>query len=168
MHSINPAPIVITEEIIVKGLLYRYGNSVRTAEQFETIMKIEKSIGHANLKLIDEVMGICHVAVGAYESEIKAAAGVLLSYLKFKEPKNGVFDTLQAMYQGGPLYAGDLPSKAEKSRLMDEGCCVMVVTKGNLGDYALNWKGYYLYKVMTSSKIKEIEQLQLKETINHV
>lgn len=65
--------------------------------------------------------------------EYKQAAMDLLAILK----TNHLLDTFIALYQNGPLDAGDLPSKKERDILMQCGLCVPVISKG-LWKYALS------------------------------
>ena len=57
-------------------------------------------------------------------------------------------DTLRACYQKGPLYDGDLPSKAGRNGLVEKGMLVQVIVRGEDGYNACNSKGFWAVKLL--------------------
>jgi hypothetical protein len=54
------------------------------------------------------------------------------------------FDTLYALLDRGPLDAGDVPSKAGLAELIEHGCAVTIIAKGEHA-YAATYKGKDLF-----------------------
>lgn len=54
-------------------------------------------------------------------------------------------DTLVALVEGGPLWPGDLPSKAGRADLVERGYAVMVVVAGQDGYTAATYAGRDAY-----------------------
>lgn len=65
----------------------------------------------------------------------------------------GAIDTLVAAFRTGPLDTGDLPSKSGRTILVKNDLMTMVVVKGQDGFYALNMRGYYIYKLYQFAKV---------------
>ncbi len=54
----------------------------------------------------------------------------------------GAKDTLIALVKNGPLYDGDVPSKAGRDELIDLGLCGKAVVKGEHGYQVANYRGW--------------------------
>lgn len=62
------------------------------------------------------------------------------------KPMTGAeIDTLVALVEGGPLWPGDLPSKAGRADLLERGYAVMVVVAGQDGYTAATYAGRDAY-----------------------
>lgn len=61
-------------------------------------------------------------------------------------------DTLSAMYEHGPLFDGDVPSKSARNILVTDGYAARVVVNGEDGYNACTYKGRDLYKVLQAEK----------------
>ena len=72
--------------------------------------------------------------------------------LKFIETalQTNNLDTLRALFKSGPLFDGDLPSKAERDWLVENGYCEKVVVKGEDGYNACTHKGAWLNRCLDS------------------
>lgn len=57
-------------------------------------------------------------------------------------------DTLVALVEQGPLWDGDVPSKAGRNSLLEKGLAVRVVVKGDDGWQAATYAGRDAYKAM--------------------
>lgn len=93
---------------------------------------------------------LLHIDCNSYESEYLEGNKIIEDAKRmYNHPKEwgGIYDTINALFHNGPLTAGDLPSKGAKAILVQYGYCTMVVVKGEDGNYALNMKGYYLFKI---------------------
>lgn len=58
----------------------------------------------------------------------------------------GEIDTLVALVEEGPLWDGDVPSKAGRDALISSGLAVRVVVKGEDGNTAATYAGRDAYK----------------------
>jgi hypothetical protein len=56
--------------------------------------------------------------------------------------------TLQACHNKGPLYDGDVPSKAERDELLRNTLLSKVVVRGDQGYNACTQKGFWVLKVL--------------------
>lgn len=93
---------------------------------------------------------LLHVDSNSFESEYLEGNKIIEDAKRmYNHPKEwgGIYDTINALFNNGPLTAGDLPSKSAKAVLVQYGYCTMIVVKGEDGNYALNMKGYYLFKI---------------------
>lgn len=57
-------------------------------------------------------------------------------------------DTLVALVERGPLWDGDVPSKAGRDSLLSQGLAVRVIVKGEDGWQAATYAGRDAYKAM--------------------
>lgn len=65
---------------------------------------------------------------------------------KSSENKDGFcLDTLTALVENGPLWDGDVPSKAGRDELLATGYAARVLVKGEDGFTAATYKGRNLY-----------------------
>lgn len=64
----------------------------------------------------------------------------------------GMLDTLIALVEEGPLWAGDVPSKVGRDRLIAEDLAVPILVKGEEGHTAANYKGRDAYKAHYSPR----------------
>jgi hypothetical protein len=62
------------------------------------------------------------------------------------ELNGGEIDTLVGLVEQGPLWDGDVPSKAARDSLIDRGLAVRVVVKGEDGHTAVTYLGRDAYK----------------------
>ncbi len=93
---------------------------------------------------------LLHIDSNSFESEYLEGKNIIEDAKRmYNHPKEwgGIYDTINALFHNGPLTAGDLPSKGAKAILVQYGYCTMIVVKGEDGHYALNMKGYYLFKI---------------------
>ena len=93
---------------------------------------------------------LLHIDCNSFESEYLEGNKIIEDAKRmYNHPKEwgGIYDTINALFNNGPLTAGDLPSKSAKAVLVQYGYCTMIVVKGEDGNYALNMKGYYLFKI---------------------
>ena len=63
---------------------------------------------------------------------------------------SGERDTLRAAYILGPLWDGDVPSKAARDNLLENGIIEKVIVKGEGGFNACTYKGADVYELMTA------------------
>ena len=61
-------------------------------------------------------------------------------------------DTLQAAYKLGPLWDGDVPSKAARDNLLSNGVIEKVIVKGESGFNACTYKGAEVYRLMIAMR----------------
>lgn len=59
----------------------------------------------------------------------------------------GERDCLYAAYKNGPLFDGDVPSKAGRNSLLEKGYMAKVVVKGEDGFNACTHKGAWAYRL---------------------
>ena len=59
-------------------------------------------------------------------------------------------DTIRALFRHGPLEDGDIPSKAERDWLLENGFCEKVVVNGQWGFNACTHKGAWLNRCLDS------------------
>lgn len=93
---------------------------------------------------------LLHIDSNSFESEYLEGNKIIEDAKRMYNHPNewgGIYDTINALFNNGPLTAGDLPSKSAKAILVQYGYCTMIVVKGEDGNYALNMKGYYLFKI---------------------
>lgn len=57
-----------------------------------------------------------------------------------------IIDTVTALFERGPLFDGDVPSKSERDWLLENDYCEKVVVKGEDGYNACTHKGAWLYR----------------------
>lgn len=57
-------------------------------------------------------------------------------------------DTLIALVERGPLWAGDIPSKRQRGELIQQGLAVLVVVNGEDGFTAATYAGREAYVAM--------------------
>ena len=57
----------------------------------------------------------------------------------------GQLDTLVALVENGPCWDGDVPSKAARDELIDQGLAIRVVVKGENGYTAATYTGRDTY-----------------------
>lgn len=86
------------------------------------------------------------------DSEISYAYEVIH---RLRTLTGGVVYTLVAAYKDGPLFDGDVPSKAARDTLVKEGYMVRIVVKGEQGYNALTYKGRDLYNLIQADITKE-------------
>lgn len=77
--------------------------------------------------------------------EIKAACDLII---RVQTMDAGERDTIIAAFTKGPLFAGDLPSKAARNVLVEDGFMVHVVVKGEDGFNACTHKGAWAYRLI--------------------
>lgn len=77
--------------------------------------------------------------------EIKSACELII---QVQGMDNGQRDTIRAAYRSGPLYDGDVPSKAARDELLQGGFIAKVVVKGEDGFNACTYKGMWAYKLI--------------------
>jgi hypothetical protein len=58
----------------------------------------------------------------------------------------GEIDTLVALVESGPLWDGDVPSKASRDRLIERGFATRCVVRGEDGWQAATYRGRDAYK----------------------
>lgn len=77
----------------------------------------------------------------------------------------GEVDTLVALVENGPLWDGDVPSKAARDSLLQLGFAVKVVVKGEDGWQAATYRGRDAYKAMFghSDTIKEAKAYRVAQ-----
>lgn len=63
-----------------------------------------------------------------------------------ENPNGYCVDTLVALIENGPLWDGDVPSKSGRNGLIESGCAVRVISKGEDGYTAATYLGRELYK----------------------
>lgn len=86
------------------------------------------------------------------DSEISYANEVIR---RLRTLTGGVVDTIVATYKNGPLFDGDVPSKAARDALVKEGYMARIVVKGEQGYNALTYKGRDLYNLIQAGITKE-------------
>jgi len=57
-------------------------------------------------------------------------------------------DCIKAAFARGPLYDGDVPSKAGRDWCLEQGLIAKVIVRGEWGYNALTYKGAWVYKVL--------------------
>ena len=60
----------------------------------------------------------------------------------------GAISTLDALYTEGPLFDGDVPSKAGRDLLVEKGYAAIIIVKGIEGYNACTQKGYWAYQLL--------------------
>jgi hypothetical protein len=65
-----------------------------------------------------------------------------------RELDSGARDTLKALYAHGPLFDGDVPSKAGRDQLLTKEFAVKVVVKGEMGYNACTYRGSLALRLM--------------------
>lgn len=74
-------------------------------------------------------------------------------------------DTLIALVENGPLWDGDVPSKTGRDTLINIGCAVRVVVKGEDGFTAATYRGKDAYKEMfnNAATIAEAKAIRIAQ-----
>lgn len=70
------------------------------------------------------------------------------------------FDTIIGLFQNGPLYDGDVPSKTERDWLVKNGLAAKVIYKGEDGYQALTYEGAKCYRIILAQKRFEVVKQQ--------
>lgn len=67
-------------------------------------------------------------------------------------------DTLRAAYLNGPLFDGDVPSKAGRNDLIGKGLIAKVIVKGDDGFNACTQRGFWAKRVLDAiySEVKDV------------
>jgi len=79
------------------------------------------------------------------KSEIVHACEAIIAAQSFNACER---DTLRAAYKNGPLWDGDLPSKAGRDELVSKGFMERIVVKGEDGYNACTLRGAMVYKAI--------------------
>ena len=77
-------------------------------------------------------------------TELKAACELII---EVQAMDGGERDCLYAAYKNGPLFDGDVPSKAGRNSLLEKGYMAKVVVKGEDGFNACTHKGAWAYRL---------------------
>lgn len=77
-------------------------------------------------------------------AELKAACELII---EVQAMDGGERDCIYAAYKSGPLFDGDVPSKAGRNRLLEKGYMAKVVVKGEYGFNACTHKGAWAYRL---------------------
>lgn len=77
-------------------------------------------------------------------AELKAACELII---EVQAMDGGERDCLFAAYRHGPLFDGDVPSKAGRNSLLEKGYMAKVVVKGEDGFNACTNKGAWAYRL---------------------
>lgn len=99
---------------------------------------------------------ISHDATLSTDSEL-ATACRLIVYVQ--SMNSGQRDTLKAAHNKGPLWDGDVPSKASRDALLEAGLIEKVVVKGEQGFNACTYKGADAYLIITAIQHSETPQI---------
>lgn len=83
--------------------------------------------------------------------EIKGACELIILA---QDLTGGEVDTLEACYENGPLFPGDLPSKTGRDSLRIKGLVSTVVVKGQDGYEACTQKGSWVYRLMNAHRVR--------------
>lgn len=65
-----------------------------------------------------------------------------------RNAKGNAADTIRAAFTRGPLYDGDVPSKAGRDWCLEHDLISKVIVKGEWGYNALTYKGAWVYKLL--------------------
>lgn len=84
--------------------------------------------------------------------EIKSACELII---EAQEMNSAERDCINASYENGPLFDGDVPSKTGRDRLLDKGYMVRVVVKGEDGYNACTLKGAWAYRLLKAGVCSE-------------
>ena len=76
---------------------------------------------------------------------IKAACELIIDVQRMN---SGERDCIYAAYKNGPLFDGDLPSKAGRNSLLENGYIAKVVVKGEDGYNACTYKGAWAHRLL--------------------
>ena len=77
--------------------------------------------------------------------ELKHACELII---RVQSMNPGERDTIRAAWKHGPLFDGDVPSKASRDELVKEGFIAKVVVKGQDGYNACTYKGQRVYRLI--------------------
>jgi len=96
------------------------------------------------------------------EEQIESLNLILLA----EQTREKALDTLVGLFERGPLYDGDVPSKSERDWLLQNDLAAKVVVKGEDGYQALTYRGAWCYRLWKAQKRYEksiIDQLRAQE-----
>ena len=100
------------------------------------------------MDITDAMLEVIHTSRElAVEDELKDAEELIR---KTADLDSAARDTLAGIYERGPLWAGDLPSKMGQGVLLRQGFAVQVVMKGEDGYTACTYDGQSAYKLLKS------------------
>lgn len=77
--------------------------------------------------------------------ELKRACELII---EVQAMDGGERDCLRAAYRNGPLFDGDVPSKAGRNSLLEKGCMAKVVVKGEDGFNVCTHKGAWAHRLI--------------------
>lgn len=78
-------------------------------------------------------------------AELKSACELII---EVQAMDGGERDCIYAAYKNGPLFDGDVPSKAGRNSLLEKGYMAKVVVKGEDGFNACTHKGAWAHRLM--------------------
>jgi len=103
----------------------------------------ESWVRKASLK---ELLDVLHVTPEVSDQiEMKNACALII---EVQAMDSGRRECIRAAFRHGPLLDGDVPSKAARDTLLDEGYMTKVVVGGNDGYNACTHKGAWAYRLL--------------------
>lgn len=95
---------------------------------------------------IKELLNVIHIGLD-FDSNDSISDGVKF-ISKIQELKDNEKDVLIAIFEYGPLYDGDVPSKSGRDILLCDGFASKVVVKGEEGFNACTYNGARAYRLI--------------------
>jgi len=95
---------------------------------------------------LQKLLSILHESIDLSSKDELASACKLI--VRVQEMTSGEIDTLRVLYQIGPLFDGDIPSKVARDQLIEEGFAVKVIIKGEDGFNACTNKGAWACRIL--------------------
>lgn len=83
-----------------------------------------------------------------YDTSDEEMAHQLRMMILAEDARNNALDTLISLFEQGPLFDGDVPSKTERDWLLDNDLAAKIVVKGEDGFQALTYKGREIHSLV--------------------
>lgn len=96
--------------------------------------------------MLKELLDVLHESVDL--STDKELAWAVRLIVRVQTMNSGERDTICGVYLDGPLFDGDVPSKAARDSLVNEGMISRIVVKGEEGFNACTYLGSCAYRLI--------------------
>ena len=90
----------------------------------------------------------------------KEICDAVKTILLAKDARAKALDALICLFEHGPVYDGDVPSKNERDWLVSNGLAAKVVFKGEDSYQALTYKGVKCYRLILAQKLFESSKVK--------
>lgn len=124
-----------------------FNNSDIVKNHCESIIALEKLYNvHKEQITLSQLLSSLHEDIETSSTgDIKEACFLII---RVQEMDNGERDTIKAIFENGPLFDGDVPSKNSRDKLVKDGFIDKIVVKGEEGYNACTYKGSKAYRLI--------------------